>query len=206
MLTKLIKYYLYLVFILAGHNLWGKGTGGVPGSYLHFPINTISLSVSTPDEINASYLNPAGLFMVDRNDFTFLYSTLYEGVTFSYLCYCYPVRLLGTFAISRVGINMGDLEGRDPFATFTQNFSSGKSTYLITYAHKILPKVIIGTNFKITNENLYDYTTYNIGNDVGLQIIPFKNVYVGFNIQNLVRPKMKLKEDTDIWPTNVNRG
>ena len=78
-------------------------SGGLPGAFLNYGTTSISFSVSTPDEINPSYLNPAGLFMVNQNDITLLFSNLYEGAIFDYMCYSYPVRLLGTFAISRVG-------------------------------------------------------------------------------------------------------
>jgi TolA-binding protein len=190
----------------AAQPVFSKGSGGLPGAYLNLPINTISYTVSIPGEINPSYLNPAGLFMVNQNDVTLYYNKLYEGTQFMYLCYAYPIRLLGTLAISQAGIGNSQFERRDNFARPQGFFGMGESVYLVTYAHKILPWMLLGTNFKITNQNLDEFNTYNIGNDVGIEVMPYRNVFGGLNIQNLVRPKMKLRSGTDTWPTNINIG
>lgn len=226
-----IKSGLLLAALITG--LWvvpGRAQNGQAGleSNFHLGFGARALSMgraftAVADDPSAIYWNPAGLELVYQQSFTFFYTPLYEGGSFSFMSYAFPTLNIGTlgFAIGRIGI--GDVPNRDLDQNLIdKNGSNEEYQAFISYAKRLpwnftsgMTVRIIRRGFSNLNNGLYqgNYIDYGVGFDMGFMYRPegFTSIFLqdwnfGLNIRNLFSPQLKEGEQVDAFPLSLRFG
>lgn len=81
--------------------------------------------------------------------------------------------------------------------------------YIFSYGHEFLPSFSYGFSLKLHTHKIHSYSATGIGADVGILYQPegrFRNFRIGTNLQNILEPSLKLKNDTTKYPVNLKAG
>ncbi|NQT25633.1 PorV/PorQ family protein [candidate division KSB1 bacterium] len=165
-------------------------------------------SVAFPEDPTAFAWNPAGMVKVERKEFLFSHTTLFEDVQYNFIGYVHPTLNAGTFGfgISRAGtggirefdnINGVSIEG-DEFGYWWGKLS-------IAYAVHLFSGISFGANFEANRQVLLDYSTNGFGLDAGLHYAPSNTSMLhGFNFGyvavNAYSPRLKLGTESEAIP------
>lgn len=189
-----------------------QADAGLPGEYLtNFGVNARALAMgkaytALANDASAPYWNPAGLGQLNWKEATFLYANLFSGTSLSYLGYAHPFLERNVLGLSWISLGTGDIEKTDVFGDVLGNFSDKENTYYISYARKIGEKFDAGTNIKIITQDIDIYSAFGYGIDLAGMYYPMKELSVGATLQNVLRPRLKLKDEPDDFPMNFKLG
>ena len=189
-----------------------QANDGLPGEYLtNFGVNARALAMGNAytalaNDASAPYWNPAGLGQLSWQEATFLYANLYSGTSLSYLSYAQPFLERNVLGISWVSLGTGDIEKTDVFGDVLGNFSDKENAYYISYARKISEKFDAGANLKIITQDIDTYSAFGYGLDLAGMYYPSKILTVGATLQNVLSPRLKLKDEPDDFPMNLKLG
>jgi len=193
------------------------GDAGLPGAYLCWGVGGRALGmgkayVSIADDATAPYWNPAGLAHLRQQEVIAQYTSLFETTFLSYLGYSRPFFDLGVFGIGLVDLRSLDFERTESGPTVLGHFNESKDTIFLSYARRqdyiysIPVKLSYGANFKIVNQSVLGYSGTGVGIDVGVISKPIKGLSLGFIVQNILPPRLKLDEVTDKFPISGRLG
>ena len=188
--------------------------GGVPGAFLRFGIGARAQSmgnafVAVGNDATASYWNPAGLSQLRNNEISFFHVNLfssdagYDAIGFAYLL----------SPKDRIGINWlrqyaGIVQGYSNEGTQTHPFSADMNGILLSYSRKLYSTLFLGSSMKLITQSIDSYAGTGFGLDMSVLYIPLPNLYIGLNAQNVVPPRMRLRQDgdLDIYALNIKMG
>jgi tetratricopeptide (TPR) repeat protein len=170
--------------------------------------------VAIADDPSAVFWNPSGLEFIPRISLTLFHTSLYEGTTFDFIGFAYPTLQFGTVGIGYARVAVGDIPVVDKF-----NIRQGLAHYemselYIAYAKKLPFKITTGLTFKIDRQE-FDFTnlvTSGIGLDLGIMYRPqlesglFRDLSIGFQFQNLIKPQLKLGAEREVLPNQFRIG
>ena len=191
--------------------------GGLPGEYLtNFSASVRALGMGKAYtglacDPTGVYWNPAGLAGVTTKEASFLYSRLYMGTRYSFVGYAHPFALHNTLGVSWVSLGTGNLEKTNVFGDNEGNFSDLENCYIISYGCKVAGNMDAGVNVKLLTQDLDTYSAFGYGMDIGMMYqMKFNHFLEGLNIglsmQNVLQPRMRLKEEVDVYPMNLKTG
>ena len=203
-----------------------ESAGGLPGQLFLMGNSARSLGLGRAytglaNDAEALLYNPAGLSQVHIHSFTGMPGlgnqlSFYGGASHVTFALTFPAAVYGTFGMSLLysGIKIDTLYDSEG------NMLSGDSGTSVTHAGFIVgyakrfSVIGIGATFKGLFNNIYSNAATGMGADVGvlisvpsLQLPVFKNFNptLGFSAINLLQPKIKYREDTEVYPT-IYRG
>ena len=178
--------------------------------------------VATANDGSAVFWNPAGLDYLTQSNFVLFHSTLVAGSFYNFASVTFPFVQFGSVGVgvSRVGVGGVDLNNK--YITIASGETWTKEEFYFSYGKK-LPwfGLALGTTFKvdhtstvdlIEDENVVNATGTGFGLDIGAMWRPdydnaiLRNLSVGLNFQNVVRPSIKLASTSDTDPYNVKFG
>lgn len=211
---KRISYLLSLIFLLSLTNLQfaQKGEAGTQSIFnFGFSARAMGLGrayVALSDDPSAVFWNPAGLEFVPQISFSLFHTSLYEGAVYDFIGFVYPTLQFGTIGIGYARLGVGDIPVKN-----TDNVPEGTSNYefselYISYAKKLPYDITGGLTFKIERQS-FDFlnlVTGGIGLDFGLMYRPdlenqyLRDISIGFQYQNLLKPELKLGTYTENLP------
>ncbi len=222
----IIQFFVFLLFCLtvlspvyAFEIDYGQSidNAGFPGEYLtNFSASVRALGMgkaytALSCDPTGVYWNPAGLAGVTTKEASFLYTRLYMGTRYNFLGYAHPFAMYNTLGISWVSLGTGDLEKTNEFGDNEGSFSDLQNCYIISYGRKIVGNVDAGVNVKIVTHDLDIYSAFGYGMDLGMMYrVKFSGLLeelsLGLSMQNVLQPRMKLKDETDVFPMNLKTG
>ncbi|MBA7545191.1 hypothetical protein ES705_37555 [subsurface metagenome] len=193
------------------------GDAGLPGAYLSWGVGGRALGmgkayVSIANDATAPYWNPAGLAFLRQQEVIAQYTSLFETTFLSYLGYSRPFFDLGVFGIGLVDLRSLDFERTESGPDVLGHFNESNDTIFLSYARRqdsiysIPVKLSYGANFKIVNQSVLNYSATGIGIDVGVMSKPIKGLSLGFMVQNVLPPRLKLDEESDTFPLSGRLG
>lgn len=161
--------------------------------------------VGIADDVSASYWNPAGLSLLEHRELGVMHVTLYEETVYDYVAAAWPILDLGTIAVSGIRLGSSGIEFRDQFGPRgTYDYSTGQ--YWLSFARKLFGFVHGGSNLKILNENLGDFSATTASVDFGILLTPFRAVSLGVTVQDALGGGLKLSSEEEDIPRNIKAG
>ena len=178
--------------------------------------------VATANDGSAVFWNPAGLDYLNQSNFVLFHSTLIAGTFYNFASVTFPFVQFGSVGVgvARVGVNGIDFNNR--FITIASNQTFSKEEFYFSYGKKLpWAGLALGATFKvdhtstsdlINEENVVNTSGTGFGLDIGAMWRPdydnviLRNLSVGLNFQNVVRPSIKLAAASDTDPYNVRFG
>lgn len=161
------------------------------------------------DDVSAGYFNPAGLVQLNTQEISFMHSIVFAGFGTSadVLMYGRPATATSGFGITvfhlyTPGIDYSDRTRPRTGYTYTNRETAG----LITYSTRLIGPVWIGTNAKVFHHQIFRYGSMGFGADFGLFFFPEQLFSLGINLQNVVRPSVKLDSLSNSFPMTLRSG
>ncbi len=204
--TRTIIFIASIWYLTSGICFSSGEDAGLPGNYLYsFSANARALGMgraytAIAFDSSASYWNPAGLARLVCTEGSFLYVPLFEDTVYYFLGAGYPVSYGNVIGISIAGLQTGGVENTE----YGSVFDDKHNAYILSYARTI-SKLDLGINLKAVNHKMDIYFDTGFGIDIGSQY-KYGKLFLGASIQNILRPHLKLKNETDKFPTNLKIG
>lgn len=140
------------------------------------------------DDASASYYNPAGLALVEKQTAAFLHFPMYEGAIYDAVSYCVPILDFGSIAASVYRFSAGTIAGYDITDKATVDFSPEEYKATLSYAGKITENLYAGFNADVFSSKIGGPYTAGFGADAGVLYMPFDFFSAGFVIHNIIKP------------------
>ncbi len=203
-----------------------ESAGGIPGQLFLMGNSARSLGMGRAytglsNDEEALLYNPAGLSQVHIHSFTGMPGignqlSFYGGASHIAFSLTFPAAVYGTFGMSLLYSGMvldtlydneGNIMGGDSGTSVTHG------GIVVGYA-KRLSVLGLGVAFKGIYNNIYAQSATGVGIDVGAMIVVpslklpvFQNFNptLGFSVINLLQPRIKYREEAEIYP-KIYRG
>ncbi|MBA7465779.1 hypothetical protein ES707_00950 [subsurface metagenome] len=185
---------------------------GMANDYLQYGAGAKSLAmggayVALANEASAPYWNPAGLTQINEHQFLAMYAPFFEQTSYNFLSYVHPLGRLGTLAISDVLFHSGGYEEVDGTGDVIGiNKSILKNAVIISYANRIYRRISLGASLKLLHERVMKYSGNGRGIDLGILYQPLDELNIGLALQNILQPKVTLRDEPDVYEMNFKGG
>ena len=174
-----------------------------------------STAAAFPDGPSAFYWNPAGMVVVEQRCVGLSLTTLAEGTQYNFLGYVHPTMTSGTFGIGVARIGTGGIMERDEVGGIViekGEFGYWWAKLFVSYAYTPLRGLSLGANLDVNRQVMGSYSTTGFGVDLGVHYaLPFdwgllKSVFLGLNLDNAIRPRLKLGTFSESLPMTLRAG
>ncbi|MFQ6008135.1 MAG: PorV/PorQ family protein [Candidatus Zixiibacteriota bacterium] len=160
---------------------------------------------SLADDASAVFYNPAGLPTLEYHEISFMHMTLFEGTTYDFASWTYPVASLGGFGAAYMRIGTNDIIRSSGFVE-QEPFDYSQSQFLVSYGRELKEGFSLGVSLKTINQNLGDYYDYGVGLDLGMMAHLNNRLTAGFIIRDMIPPTIELEEKSEAQPVTVVSG
>lgn len=184
---------------------------GGPGEWLmrYTTARTLGLGgayVAVADDPLGVLWNPAGLSSMDQNEVRFENARLFEDTQINGFGFAVPGSWLPSFGLTVLSLSSGDFQRtndmNDPMGTFRE----GETAYLLTASKTFSKRLAIGTNLKLVQQTVEDFSGGGFGADLGGWYDVTPMVRVGASVSNLAGPKISLRDVAETYPVNIRGG
>lgn len=164
--------------------------GGQAGAFLRmgFGARAVSMGrafVAVADDASTAYWNPAGLSLLDFNEFMGSYSLLSMDRRLTHTAVALPTASMGTFAVSWVNLHVGGIERRDAFGQTDGTFTNGESAYSLSWGFALSSRLRLGITGKYIVHSLADHQSSGLGFDAGI-LYTFSDYFrLGASLQDI---------------------
>lgn len=186
-------------------------TGGAPGSWLsqYAGARTLGLGgafVGTADDATSVLWNPAGLSQLVPNEVRFETARLFEDTAIHSFAFAVPGNRLPSFGLNIVALRSGAFERTNALNDPLGEFSEGETAYLFTMSKGFTPRLALGTNVKVINQSIEEFSATGVGFDVGAIFEVSPVIRVGASVLNLGGPKLTLRDTEETYPMELRGG
>jgi hypothetical protein len=174
------------------------------------PASMGSAFAAVSDDINAIFVNPAGLGTVAKIELSGTYNNWFEGITYMCIAGCYSIKNIATVGVSGIVLNYGDLiqteEVSGNIKDTGKKFQPQDLVVSAGAAREIIPtKLYIGAVGKVVSESIGPSASSGFGLDAGVLFKILDNVNIGAAVQNL-GISSKFENKTFSAPLNLRAG
>ncbi len=164
--------------------------GGLPGAYLRIGagvrgMGTGGAFVAVANDVSAGYWNPAGLGVMSVPEIGGMYSLLSLDRQYNYAAGAYPLGSVGTFGVSWINFNVGNLTAYNQAGNAIGEFSNSENALLFSYGKQLSPMFALGGNVKTLFHSLAGSSASGMGFDFGARVMPSARVAFGASVQNM---------------------
>lgn len=210
---------ILLILMLPLH-LATAQNGGVSSIFTDAGVGARALSlgsafVAQADNPTAVYWNAAGLDFIGKRSASFFYSSLGYGTTYNFIGLAYPTLAIGTFGVGWARIGTDDIKETEPDASLSSVGDYSINQFFVSYAKRIRKSVSIGGSVKLERPDFAlgnNISDSGIGLDLGVIYRPefdnvlMRDISLGVNLQNIIKPKVRLVDQSESSPTNFKIG
>jgi len=164
--------------------------GGLPGAYLRIGAGVRGTGaggafVAVANDISAGYWNPAGLGQMTVPEIGGMYSLLSLDRQYNYAAGAYPLGSVGTFGVSWINFNGGNIQAYNQAGNVVGEFSNNENALLFSYGKQVSPMFALGGNAKMLFHSLAGSSASGMGFDFGARVTPSERVAFGASVQNV---------------------
>ncbi|MEW6086725.1 MAG: PorV/PorQ family protein [bacterium] len=169
------------------------------------------------DDASASYWNPAGLAQLHKKEIMFMYNkpfSMVEGLQNENIAFAWPFnvnygydKLQTAVGLNAIISSVNGITGYNEQALPTgENFKNRDMAFLLSYGiNGLISNTDLGLTFKMISQKIYTYSDSGFGADIG-SLYYWRNFRFGLVLQNIIQPKIKLKEVSDSVSVKLNTG
>lgn len=188
-----------------------EATAGAPGEWMssYSTARTLALGgayVAVADDPLGVLWNPAGLSAMDQNELRFENARLFEDTSINGFGFAVPGSWLPSFGLTMLSLGSGEFQRtndlNDPLGTFRNT----ETAYLFTMSKAFSRRFAIGTNLKLVQQSVEDFSAGGFGVDVGgwYHLTPY--LRLGAAVSNLAGPTITLRDVAETYPLHLRGG
>jgi hypothetical protein len=114
---------------------------------------------------------------------------------------------LGNLGISDVLLHSGGYEEVSlSEGVLGTNRSIYKNVIIISYGNRIYKDISLGGSLKLIHERVMKYSGNGLGVDLGILYEPLDELNIGLVLQNVLQPKVTLRDEPDVYKINLKGG
>jgi hypothetical protein len=200
---------------------FAREDGGRPGAFLQYGASARSLGmgktfVGIADDASSIYWNPAGLALLTDREISTMFANLYEQTNFSFAAYAQPMVYIdevmnenhnyGTIAAGVVNLSSAGFQLRDGANNSVGTGGISEIAGMVGYARHITRNFALGGTFKLVRQDIDTSAASGYGFDLGFLGALTRNLVVGVSVQNLVPPRLTVREVTNRYPFAATVG
>lgn len=175
-----------------------EGEGGQAGAFLRISVGAQALGMggaytAIANNASASYWNPAGLGLIEKNELSSMYSLLSLDRQHKFAAYAQKLGKNNGISVNWVQFGVTDIDGRDHTGQPTGEFSDNEMAFGIAYGIRFGSAVSVGCGAKYLHHSLADNHASGFGFDGGV-MYALENIRFGFAVRNIAS---KITWDTD---------
>jgi len=157
-------------------------------------------------DVFSTVLNPAANGVLDRKNFGFSSSILYEETILSCISYVHPTLDKGGFSASIIYLGSYGAKQTDEFNRYTgSEFSYNSILSVIGWGKEILlRKLYVGGNIKFLRDGISSYTRSGFTTSIGGIYKLTNNMFFASNINNLL--SINLSDTKDVFSLGFDLG
>lgn len=169
--------------------------GTTNGAFLELPTDARGVAlgpaiVSMADGAEALRWNPGALGHADQKEFDATHVQYFQGVQVENMAAAYPMED-SALAASVMYLTAGALDGRDTQGQQTGNFNFYDMVGSVGYGRRLTSRaesgadIFVGGDVKIVQEMIASSEFQNAAVDLGVQVIPTRDLQIGAAVRNL---------------------
>jgi hypothetical protein len=142
--------------------------------------------VAVADDASATYWNPAGIALIDKNEFLFNHIDWISDINHEYVAFVAPTTA-GNFGFAVTALTMGDIEETtiDEEQGTGRTFTASDLCLGITYARRFSDKFSFGASAKVMQEQVWDMVSPGVAFDFGVHYnTGWRSLRLGMAISN----------------------
>ena len=201
--------FLSLALIIAVSTLVLAGDGGRESQFsIGSGVRAVGMGggfVGLADDASAIYWNQAALARLGNQEINLMHVTLFEGSVFDVASYVYPSSRWGGFGFSFMRLGTGDIVRRQNWTDLGE-FSYSTWQLLLGYGRMLEGGFSIGSALKIVGQSMDNKSANGIGLDISFHKTLYRKISAGLNFQDIIAPRLRLGEESEIYPTTVIGG
>lgn len=185
--------------------------GGMPGEWLSQYAGARALGmggayVATADDALGILWNPSGLSRLDQNQLMFENLQLFEDTSVNGFSVAVPGSWLPSFGLSMVSLSSGNFQRTNDVNDPLGAFKEGETAYFFTMSKNLGPRFSIGTNLKLVQQTIEDFSGGGFGFDLGAMYQISPQLRFGISALNLGGPSITLRQTAETYPTEYRGG
>jgi len=181
---------VFMLLCFSSFVMADQGTTGAVFLKLEQGVRPISMGgafTAAADDVNAILWNPAGLSQLKGFQATFMHTIWFADIFYDYLAMAYPAGEIGTFGLSVVYVNSGDIQGYGPSGEKLDTYSATDLGISLAYGTDINCDLSLGVTIKTFFESIKDASEFGFAGDLGgiYKIAAVPGLSAGITVQNL---------------------
>jgi hypothetical protein len=131
---------------------------------------------------------------------------MFEQASINSFGFAVPGNWLPSFGITMVSLGSGEFERTNDMNDPLGTFKNSETAYLLTVSRAFSPRFAIGTNLKLVQQSVEDFSAQGFGIDLGATYDVTSTVRVGLSVANLAGPSLKLRDVDEAYPMQIRGG
>ena len=160
---------------------------------------------SLATDATAIHYNPAGLADLDYQELAFMHSVLFEGTTYDFASWAYPITENYGFGAGLMRIGTDDIIRRQDFAD-RGRFDYAYTQLMLAFGRNFGDILAAGVGLRIVHQSLDNFSDFGIGLDAGLSIRLYRSLHLGAVGRELLQPELKLVTLSEKTPRAASIG
>jgi hypothetical protein len=186
-------------------------SAGSPGEWLarYTSARTLGLGgayVATADDPLGVLWNPAGLSSMNQDEVRFENARLFDDTSINAAGFAVPGSWLPSMGVTMLSLGSSGFQKTNELNDALGTFREGETAYLFTLSRSLSPRLAVGTNFKLAQQTVEDFSGGGFGVDLGGNLAVTPTFRIGASVMNLGGPSIKLRDQAEAWPTLLRGG
>jgi hypothetical protein len=166
------------------------GKAGQAGAFLQLSLQARAAAmggafVGLSDDASGPLWNPAGSFQVRQYTFGAAYRKMTLDRKLSWVGFLLPVRNEASVGLTWINASVGELFERDDRGNLGEEISDYQNAVFFNFSRMMTEKILLGLNIKYIQHNLANLSSYGVGFDFGILVLPISKLRLGLAAQNV---------------------
>ncbi|MCX6835691.1 MAG: PorV/PorQ family protein [candidate division Zixibacteria bacterium] len=151
------------------------------------------------------HYNPAGLASLEYQEVSFMHSILFEGSTYDFASWVYPIDENHGLGAGVMRIGTGDIIRRVDFAD-RGRFDYAYTQMVLAYGRNLGEPLAAGLALKVLNQSLENRSDFGISMDLGLSVRLRHGLYWGASVREVLQHELTLLIEAEKIPMALVSG
>jgi hypothetical protein len=184
---------------------------GAPGEWLSRYATARSLGlggafVAVADDPLGILWNPAGLSAMEQNEVRFENARLFEDTSINGISFAVPGSWLPSFGVTVLSLGSSDFQKTNEMNDALGTFRDVETAYFITASKAFSPKFAIGTNLRLVQQTVEEWSGGGFGVDLGGWYQATPELRLAGSVANLGGPSITLRDAAETYPMQFRGG